>query len=105
MNFDITVIVKLVVEILLSIASLYLIPWLREKVGAAKLAKIVDTIDILVAAAEQIAARDGYDGEWKKEHVKSMLQGCGFTIDEAIDDYIEAAVLALHSQLLTSENC
>lgn len=102
MTFDITAIIKLVVEILASIASLYLIPWLKAKVGEAKLAKILDTIDILVAAAEQIAARDGYDGAWKKEHVKIMLQGAGFYVDETIDDYIEAAVLALHNQIAES---
>ena len=99
MQFDITSIVKLIVEILATIASLYLIPWLKSKVGEAKLAKIIDTIDILVAAAEQIAKRDGYDNEWKKEHVKAMLEAAGFVIDDTIDDYIEAAVFALHNQM------
>lgn len=99
MTFDITNIVKLVVEIIFGIASLYLIPWLKAKIGEAKLARIVDTIDILVAAAEQIAARDGYDGKWKKQHVIEFLEKNGITVDETIDDYIEAAVLALHNEL------
>lgn len=98
---DITVIVKAVVELILGIAGIFLIPWLKEKVGAAKLAKIVDTIDILVAAAEQIANREGYDGAWKKAHVIEKLEQKGFTVDDTIDDYIEAAVIKLHNELVT----
>ena len=101
---DITQIVRGVVEILVGLAAVFFIPWLKAKVGEAKLAKIVDTIDIFVAAAEQIAKRDGYDSEWKKAHVKAMLEANGFVVDENLDDYIEAAVLALHNQLITIED-
>ena len=97
---DITQIVRGIVEIVVGIAAVFIIPWLKAKVGEAKLAKIIDTIDIFVAAAEQVAARDGYDHEWKKQHVIEMLEKNGYTVDDTIDDYIEAAVLELHNQLV-----
>lgn len=100
---DISQIVRGIVEILVGVAALFLIPWLKAKVGEAKLAKIVDTIDIFVAAAEQIAKREGYDKEWKKQHVIEMLNKNGYTVDDTIDDYIEAAVIALHNQLISDE--
>lgn len=101
MNIDITAIIKAVVELIFAVAGIFLIPWLKEKIGAAKLAKIIDTIDILVAAAEQIANREGYDGAWKKQHVIELLQKNGYTVDDTIDDYIEAAVIKLHNELIS----
>lgn len=100
MTFDITNIVKLIIEILITVSSVFIIPWLKEQLGAAKLAKVVNTIDILVAAAEQIAARDGYDGKWKKQHVIEYLEKNGITVDDTIDNYIEAAVIRLHNELV-----
>lgn len=100
MTFDITNIVKLIIEILITVSSVFIIPWLKEQLGAAKLAKVVNTIDILVAAAEQIAARDGYDGKWKKQHVIEFLEKNGITVDDTIDNYIEAAVIRLHNELV-----
>ena len=74
MAFDITNIVKLIIEILVAVASLYVIPWLKLKFGEAKIAKIVEDVEIAVAAAEQIAKRDGKDCHWKKERVITGLK-------------------------------
>lgn len=103
MKIDITQIILGIVTILLGIAEAYLIPWLKSKVGAQELAKIVDTIDIFVAAAEQIAERDGYDGKWKKQHVIELLEKNGYTVDETLDEFIEAAVIRLHNDLVIVE--
>lgn len=100
MTFDITNIVKLIIEILVAVASLYVIPWLKLKFGEAKIAKIVEDVEIAVAAAEQIAKRDGKDWHWKKERVIQRLEEKGYTIDEDLDDYVEAKVLELHNQLV-----
>lgn len=100
MTVDITKLVLGILEVIFAVVGIFLIPWLKEKFGAEKLAKIVDTIDILVAAAEQIANREGYDGAWKKAHVIEMLNQKGYTVDETIDDYIEAAVIKLHNELI-----
>lgn len=100
MTIDITEIVKAVVELVVGIAGIFLIPWLKQKIGNEKLAKIVDTIDIFVAAAEQIANREGYDGAWKKQHVKELLEKNGVKVDDTIDEFIEAAVIRLHNELI-----
>lgn len=101
MKVDITQIVLGVLTLLVGLAEAFLIPWLKTKLGNEKLAKIVDTIDIFVAAAEQIANREGYDGAWKKQHVVELLEKNGYTVDETIDDYIEAAVIRLHNELIS----
>ena len=100
MKIDITQIILGIITLLVGLAESFLIPWIRTKISNEKLAKIVDTIDIFVAAAEQIAARDGYDGAWKKQHVIELLEKNGYTVDETIDEFIEAAVIKLHNELI-----
>ena len=100
MYIDITKIIIGLITILLGLAEAFVIPWIKTKIANEKLVKIVDTIDIFVAAAEQIADRDGYDHEWKKQHVIEMLEKNGYTVDETIDDFIEAAVIRLHDELI-----
>lgn len=101
MKIDITQIVMGLITLLIGLAEAFLIPWIKTKISNEKLAKIVDTIDIFVAAAEQIATRDGYDGAWKKQHVIELLEKNGYTVDETIDEFIEAAVIKLHNELIT----
>lgn len=100
MKIDITQIVLGIVTILVGLAEAFLIPWIKTKISNEKLAKIIDTIDIFVAAAEQIATRDGYDGAWKKQHVIELLEKNGYTVDDTIDEFIEAAVIKLHNELI-----
>lgn len=100
MKIDITQIIIGIITVLVGVAEAFVIPWIKTKISNEKLAKIVDTIDIFVAAAEQIATRDGYDGAWKKAHVIALLEKNGYTVDETIDEYIEAAVIKLHNELI-----
>lgn len=102
MTVDITKIVLGILTILAGIAEIYIIPWIKTKIENEKLVKIIDTIDTLVAAAEQIAERDGYNSAWKKQHVKEILEKNGYTVDETIDDFIEAAVIRLHNELISA---
>lgn len=101
MKIDITQIIFGIVTVLVGLAEAYIIPWIKTKISNEKLAKIVDTIDIFVAAAEQIAERDGYNGAWKKQHVIELLEKNGYTVDETIDEFIEAAVIRLHNELIS----
>ncbi len=101
MKIDITQIILGIVTLLVGLAEAYVIPWIKTKISNEKLAKIVDTIDIFVAAAEQIAARDGYDGAWKKQHVIELLEKNGYTVDDTVDEFIEAAVIRLHNELIS----
>lgn len=101
MTLDITNIIKFTVEIVLGLVSIYVIPWLRQKVQREKLEKLLETIDLFVSASEQIAKRDGYDGAWKKNHVIEMLEANGIMVDSTINDYIEAAVCQLSNELVS----
>ena len=103
MKVDITQIIMGLITLFIGLAEAFLIPWIKTKISNEKLAKIVDTIDIFVAAAEQIAARDGYDGKWKKQHVIELLEKNGYTVDQTIDEFIEAAVIRLHNELIVGE--
>ena len=100
MTIDITKLVLGILEVIFAVVGIFLVPWLKEKFGAEKLAKIVDTIDIFVAAAEQIANREGYDGAWKKQHVIELLEKNGYKVDDTVDEFIEAAVIKLHNELV-----
>lgn len=101
MTINITQIVLGILTILVGLAEAYLIPLIKAKVSSENLAKVVDTIDIFVAAAEQIAERDGLGGKWKKQHVIELLEKNGYTVDDTIDEFIEAAVIKLHNELVT----
>lgn len=102
MYINITQIIFGLLTLIFGIAEVFLIPWLKAKISNEKLAKIIDTIDILVAAAEQIAEREGYDSAWKKQHVIEMLEKNGYTVDDTLDDFIEAAVIRLHDELISA---
>lgn len=100
MKIDITQIVMGLITLFIGIAEAFIIPWIRTKMSNERLAKIVDTIDIFVAAAEQVANREGYNAAWKKQHVIELLEKNGYTVDETIDEFIEAAVIRLHNELV-----
>ena len=93
---DITPIVNAVIALIAAIITVFLIPWIKSKVEAEKLSKIMRWVRIAVDAAEQIYKESGM-GEKKKQYVLDFLEGKGFTIDpNSIDAMIEAAVLSLN---------
>ena len=70
----------------------FLIPLIKAKVDADKLAKIQFWVTIAVDAAEQVFSQSGM-GEEKKEFVVEFLAEKGFALDiSEIDALIEAAV-------------
>ena len=75
--------------------STFLVPWIKGKVEAQKLEKIMDWVTIAVSAAEQIYNESGM-GEKKKQYVLDFLEGKGLTVDiNSVDAMIEAAVYGL----------
>ena len=83
-----------IAQFLLAVAALavttFLIPYLRQKLGAQKAEQVEDLIWQLVQAAEQIFGPDA--GAQKKAYVVQQLEAQG--IDAAAHDAdIEAAVL------------
>ena len=92
---DITSIVNAVIALLAAVVSTFLVPWIKGKVEAQKLEKIVDWVTIAVSAAEQIYNESGM-GEKKKQYVLDFLEGKGLTVDiNSVDAMIEAAVYGL----------
>ena len=91
----ITSIVNAVIALLAAVVSTFLVPWIKEKVEAQKLEKIMDWVTIAVSAAEQIYNESGM-GEKKKQYVLDFLEDKGLTIDiNSVDAMIEAAVYGL----------
>lgn len=92
---DITSIVNAVIALLAAVVSTFLVPWIKGKVEAQKLEKIMDWVTIAVSAAEQIYNESGM-GEKKKQYVLDFLEGKGLTVDiNSVDAMIEAAVYGL----------
>ena len=93
---DLTPIVNAVIALIAAIITTFLIPWIKSKIDAAKLAQIVEWVGIAVRAAEQIYNESGM-GEKKKQYVLDFLAGKGFTLDpNSINAMIEAAVKNLN---------
>lgn len=92
---DITSIVNAVIALLAAVVSTFLVPWIKGKVEAQKLEKIMDWVTIAVSAAEQIYNESGM-GENKKQYVLDFLEDKGLTVDiNSVDAMIEAAVYGL----------
>lgn len=93
---DITPIINAVITLIAAVITVFLIPWIKGKVEAEKLSKIMSWVKIAVDAAEQIYNESGM-GEKKKQYVLDFLEDKGFTADlNSIDAMIEAAVLSLN---------
>lgn len=93
---DLTPIVNAVIALIAAIITTFLIPWIKSKIDAAKLAQIVEWVGIAVRAAEQIYNESGM-GEKKKQYVLDFLASKGFTLDpDSINAMIEAAVKDLN---------
>lgn len=93
---DLTPIVNAVIALIAAIVTTFLIPWIKSKIDAAKLAQIVEWVGIAVRAAEQIYNESGM-GEKKKQYVLDFLADKGFTLDpNSINAMIEAAVKELN---------
>lgn len=94
---DLTEIIRAVIALLLALITSYLIPLIRRKADAQKLATLRLWVNIAVTAAEQIFKGTGL-GEEKKAYVIEFLQAHGFTVDmEELDNLIESAVHELKS--------
>lgn len=95
---DYTELISAVLKVVVIVVSMFLIPWIKKRISANDLDKILTYIEIFVAAAEQIFTIEQF--EEKKHYVLQRLAEIGVNIDsETIDAQIEAAVLRLHHEL------
>lgn len=96
---DFTNILDLAVKLLVALLAAFLVPWLRGRYGAEKLADIMTYVDIFTRAAEQMF--DAAEGDKKKRWVLERLAEKGIKIDgTALDAMVEAAVNELHQALV-----
>ena len=94
----ITEITKIVIDLVVAAASLWLVPWLRARLNAEQVTDMLRWVEIAVSAAEQLY--DATQGSIKKKYVTSFLREHGYQVDEdELDLAIEAAVLKLHKEL------
>ena len=90
-TYDITAIIEIVVAVLSALVTTFLIPYIKKKLSAEKLAELQKWVGIAVEAAEQIYG--GKTGEKKKEYVVSFLRSKGIVFDtEEVNALIEAEV-------------
>lgn len=95
---DITPIIQAVLTLAVALITAFVIPWLKNKIGAQNMDEFMRWVQIAVAAAEQLY--ESTDGDEKKAYVVNFLASKGFKVDtEELDNAIEAAVLELHNAL------
>lgn len=92
---DLTPIVAAIITVLGTLITSYLIPWIRAKIAAEKLAKVLSVTNTVVLAVEQVYKALG--GEAKKEkaleEAKAWLAKYNIVVDDqVVSDAIEAAV-------------
>lgn len=92
---DLTPIINAAIKLIGLLIAVFVIPWIKGKIDAQKLEKIMGWVKIAVNAAEQMYT-EAKMGEKKKEYVLNFLASKGYTLDpEKIDAMIEAAVYEL----------
>lgn len=95
---ELTEIFKLAIELIVAIASLWIVPWLRARLNAEQVSDMLRWVEIAVSAAEQLY--DTAQGNAKKQYVVSFLEERGYRVDEEeLNLAIEAAVLRLHKEI------
>ena len=96
---DITEIVTLVLRLMLVLTTTFVIPVIKKKIDAEKLAEARKWTKIAVEAAEMIY--NGFEmGETKKAFVNDFLARKGFKLStDEIDKLIEAAVLEMNNAI------
>ena len=91
---------QLVIEFAVAVAAIaitiFLVPWLKDKLGADRYAALEDLIWKAVQAAEQLFGAG--NGAQKKAYVVEYLESAGIDA-AAVDMEIEAAVLEVNKMV------
>lgn len=91
---DINEILSIVFALVIVVISRYLIPYLKTRLEKEGQEQLVELIEALVQAAEQIY-NGVKQGEQKKEYVVKALAENGIEVTKAVDAMIESAVYSL----------
>lgn len=90
LNYALYIIMSLAVVVV----TRYLVPYLKARLTAAEQEGLIQLIENLVQAAEQLFAGEKM-GEQKKEYVVNALSEKGVLITESVNAMIESAVYSL----------
>lgn len=96
MEFNMTDLINIAFAVVAVILTRYLVPFLKNKLEEAGQSSLIDLIEQLVEAAEQIFNWDG-SGKEKKAFVIRELSDSGIKVTNTIDNQIEAAVYRMNS--------
>lgn len=84
----------IVMSLAVVVVTRYLVPYLKARLSAANQEELIQLIENLVQAAEQLFAGEKM-GEQKKEYVVNALSEKGVLITESVNAMIESAVYSL----------
>lgn len=84
----------IIMSLAIVIVTRYLVPYLKARLSAANQEELIQLIENLVQAAEQIFSGEKM-GEQKKEYVVNALSEKGVLITESVNAMIESAVYSL----------
>ncbi len=96
---DITNIIEIIVRIAAVIISFVLIPYIKEKLGEAKLAKVREWLEFACNAAEEAARTGLIDKAAKYGYAVELLERNGITFDAVTTQaLIDSTVWQLFNQ-------
>ena len=84
----------IIMSLAIVVVTRYLVPYLKARLTAAEQEGLIQLIENLVQAAEQIFSGEKM-GEQKKEYVVNALSEKGVLITESVNAMIESAVYSL----------
>lgn len=100
MQVDLTQIILWILEALAGFFMVRIYPQIealiKSKIDEYKIKKILRDVDKFAEAAEQMAKKNGLDGEWKNSFVLDLLRENGYDISETLKAYVEAKVLHIN---------
>ena len=96
---DITEIITVALQVLMAIVTIVLIPLIKSKVSAGKLAKAQDWLTVAVQAAEEAARKGLIDKSAKYAYAKGILEERGVTFNaDTVQALIDSACWELFNQ-------
>lgn len=95
---DLTPIINVLILVVATLVSVYLIPWIKSKKTAEETKDLMAWARIAVAAAQQLYYQ--LDGQTRLAHALAVMEEAGFDVDTIeVRNAIEAAVLEIHNAL------
>ncbi len=98
---DITPICNIIIALVSTVVSAFLIPYIKSRISESNQIKLVNLVQVAVSAAEQIAQLT--ESTDKKMYVVDFLKRKGYTVNaddigDEINALIEAAVYELNQK-------